>query len=361
MKFFLCLAFIFSFVFVVGQDTGSSKVAETPEGIDASLFNSSLFDGVLEQADTGNPLGTQRIVDKRESIFSPSLGFSTNYNYSSNPLASANDAKVWEDGFLTSFTLGFNLGLGEYALGDEVLLTPSLYLSHSRTYYDIVKDQGSELKYLDADSQIASLSFPFVLPKDFVLRFSHTYFRPIDFRNDKSDIYINSPSFSFEKQFSFSNGSTLTTSVGAGLSISEGSEYLASLRSAGVSDATAQLLYANLVLQGQDPATTRPTNVQDSWNHQIGLTYMHPLSEKLLAMPNFIFSKSVYNEGRYTGREDINTSFGLNFSYSLREWLNLTALSNYTVKKTNDIGKSEDIVNYKNFLGGVAFGINYAF
>ena len=88
---------------------------------------------------------------------------------------------------------------------------------------------------------------------------------------------------------------------------------------------------------------------------------MYPLSEKLLAMPNFIFSKSVYNEGRYTGREDINTSFGLNFSYSLREWLNLTALSNYTLKKTNDIGKSEDIVNYKNFLGGVAFGINYAF
>ena len=100
------------------------------------------------------------------------------------------------------------------------------------------------------------------------------------------------------------------------MSISEGSEYLASLRSAGVSDATAQLLYANLVLQGQDPATTRPTNVQDSWNHQIGLTYMYPLSEKLLAMPNFIFSKSVYTEGRYTGREDINTSFGLNFSFS---------------------------------------------
>ena len=204
MKFnHLCLL-LSSFGFLFAQEENEPTSPDSPAGVNADLFNSSFFDGVLDQADTGDdPMGTQRIVDKRDSIFSPSLGFSANYNYSSNPLASAEDSKIWEDGFLTSFTLGFNLGLGEYTLGDEVLLTPSLYLSHSRTYYDMVKDRGSELKYLDADSQIASLSLPFILPKDFVLRFSHTYFRPIDFRSDKVDIYINSPSFSFEKQFSF--------------------------------------------------------------------------------------------------------------------------------------------------------------
>ena len=362
MKFFFLFFLSVSCASLYAQVANDSGATPTPAGVNADLFDSSFFDGVLDQADTGeDAMGTQRIIDLRGSTFAPSISFSTNYNYSSNPLAAHKNNKIWEDGFLTSFTLGFNLGLGEIGIGDEVLITPSIYLSHSRTYYDLAKDRGVGFQYLDADSQIASLSLPFVLPNDFVVRISHTYFRPIDFRNDKSDIYINSPSFSFEKQFTFSNGGALTAIVGAGLSLSEGSEYLASLLSAGVGDAVAQTLYANLVLQGENPAISRPTNMQDSWSHQIAFNYMHPINEKFFAIPNFAYSKSVFTEGRYLGREDTITSVGLNISYALNEWLNLSAVSNYSSKKTNDNGHEEDIVDYENFIGGVAFGINYAF
>jgi hypothetical protein len=360
----LCHICLFASSITLGfsQDGDTPIIAQTADGVDADLFNSGFFSDVLEQTkQSDDAMGTQRIVDQRKSRFEPSLLFSTNYNYNSNPLAAADNAKVWEDGFVTSFNLGFNLGLGEYPIGDEVLFTPSLYLSHSRTYYDLVKDNGGSSNYLDSDSQIVSVSFPFALPNDFALRISHTYFRPIDFRNDKSDIYINSPSLSFEKQWSLPTGGFLNATVGAGLSISEGSEYFASLISAGVDPNAARLLIANLESTSGPIGSSRPTNLQDSWNHQIALSYMHPLSEKLFAIPTVGYSKSAYTEGRYKGRQDSVTNLGLNFSYGLSEWLNLSLVSNYSIKNTNDKGKAEDIVDYKNFLSGVGFGINYAF
>ena len=360
----LCHFCLFASSITLGfsQDGDTPIIAQTADGVDADLFNSGFFSDVLDQAkQSDDAMGTQRIVDQRKSRFEPSLLFSTNYNYNSNPLAAADNAKVWEDGFVTSFNLGFNLGLGEYPIGDEVLFTPSLYLSHSRTYYDLVKDNGGSSKYLDSDSQIVSVSFPFALPNDFALRISHTYFRPIDFRNDKSDIYINAPSVSFEKQWSLPTGGFLNATVGAGLSFSEGSEYFASLISAGVDPNAARLLIANLESTSGPIGSSRPTNLQDSWNHQISVSYMHPLSEKLFAIPTVGYSKSAYTEGRYKGRQDSVTNLGLNFSYGLSEWLNLSLVSNYSIKNTNDKGKAEDIVDYKNFLSGVGFGINYAF
>ena len=362
MRFAFLILFFFSYSVGISQESIAPDDLINSSGVDPNLFDSGFFSDVLDQANQGeDALGTQRIVDQRKSRFEPSLLFSTNYNYNSNPLAAADNAKVWEDGFVTSFNLGFNLGLGEYPVGDDVLFTPSLYLSHSRTYYDLVKDNGNFFNYLDSDSQIVSISFPFALPNDFALRISHTYFRPIDFRNDKSDIYINSPSLSFEKQWSLPTGGFLNATVGAGLSFSEGSEYFASLISAGVDPNAARLLIANLESTSGPIGSSRPTNLQDSWNHQIAVSYMHPLSEKLFAIPTVGYSKSTYTEGRYKGRQDTVTNLGLNFSYGLSEWLNLSLVSNYSTKNTNDKGKAEDIVDYKNFLSGVGLGINYAF
>jgi hypothetical protein len=362
MRFVLLTLLSLSCSVGFSQESSSPKDSIDSSGIDPSLFDSGFFSDVLDQAkQSDDAMGTQRIVDQRKSRFEPSLLFSTNYNYNSNPLAAADNAKPWEDGFVTSFNLGFNLGLGEYPIGDEVLFTPSLYLSHSRTYYDLVRDQGDKNKDFDSDSQVVSVSFPFALPNDFALSISHTYFRPIDFRNDKSDIYINAPSVSFEKQWSLPTGGFLNATVGAGLSISEGSEYEASLLSAGIDPDVVRLLIANIESTSGPVGSSRPTNLQDSWNHQIAVSYMHPLSEKLFAIPTVGYSKSTYTEGRYKGRQDTVTNLGLNFSYGLSEWLNLSLVSNYSTKNTNDKGKAEDIVDYKNFLSGVGLGINYAF
>ena len=363
MKLYQLCLFASSLTLGFAQEENLSSSAQTPEGVNADLFDSSFFSGVLDQSSLGDDaMGTQRVVDQRNSLFSPSIIFSTNYNYSSNPLASADNEKIWEDGFLSTFMLGLNLGIGEFALGDEVLLTPSLFLSHSRTYYDLVKDNGDKWKDLDADSQVVSVSFPFFLPKDFVLRVSHTYFRPINFRDDRSDMYINSPSFSFEKQVVLPSGGVFNFTAGAGLSITEGSDYLSSLLANGIPNGQAEIIVDSILFSEGVPASlSRPTNLQDSWNHQIVLNYIHPISEKLIAIPSYSYSKSVYTKGRYLDRVDHLSSFGLNFSYALAEWLNLSAVSNYSIKNTNENGNKVDIADYENFIGGVAFGINYAF
>ena len=50
------------------------------------FLNSSFFAEVLENAKNSDSdaMGTQRVVDLEESIFSPSISFTTSYNYSSN-------------------------------------------------------------------------------------------------------------------------------------------------------------------------------------------------------------------------------------------------------------------------------------
>ena len=48
----------------------------------------------------------------------------------------------------------------------------------------------------------------------------------------------------------------------------------------------------------------QPTSLQDAWTHTITSSYMHPLTEKLMVMPNFNFTRMMFTSGANTGRED---------------------------------------------------------
>ena len=84
-----------------GTSNSDNAVAE-------DFLNSSFFAEVLENAKNSDSdaMGTQRVVDLEESIFSPSISFTTSYNYSSNPLKAADDAaNSVADGFSANFNL----------------------------------------------------------------------------------------------------------------------------------------------------------------------------------------------------------------------------------------------------------------
>jgi hypothetical protein len=225
-----------------------------------------------------------------------------------------------------------------------------------RTYTDPVRDYGDTMKAFDVDVQIASIAFPFVLPDDFTLSIGHAFTRPISFRNDNVISYSNTPSVALSKNYTMQNGDILNLSVGGSYSFSNGDT---------LAEQIADPVYYSFieaVMGGADAvAAQQPTSLQDAWTHTMTLSYMHALNEKMMLSPSFNFTKMTFTEGANTGREDYLSNLGVSFSYSLYEWLNLSAISNYTWKSTDTTGEGLGVPEYEDFIGGVAFGINYAF
>lgn len=336
-----------------GTTNSDNAVAE-------DFLNSSFFAEVLENAKNSDSdaMGTQRVVDLEESIFSPSISFTTSYNYSSNPLKAADDAaNSVDDGFSANFNFSFNMGLGEYPVGENILATPSVSLMHMRTYNDPVRDFGDDMKPFDVDVQILGFSLPLVLPDDFTLSLGYSYVRPIAFRDDNVINYSNTPSISFSRNIPLSNGDILTMSVGGSYTFSEGD----TLEQQIGDPIYYQFISAVMESNGIDPISSQPTNLQDSWSNMINLSYLKPLSEKLSMMPSYTFSRMQYTEGANTGREDYLHNIGLSFSYSIAEWFNISTLSNYTWKKTDSTGDNLGVPEYEDFIGGIVAGFNYSF
>ena len=184
------------------QDSASENLSSSAS--DASVQNSALpsdfFAGALADAQANqDELGTQRLVEVKSSELSPTISLSSALKYTSNPEKSSLSTKK-EDGTTMDLSLMFMLGLGEYGLGDDVVCSPSLMLMHLRTYNDTFKDFGTDMRLFDVDVQIASLTFPFVLPNDYTLSVGNTYVRPISFRNDGDSPIYNLKVISFPIQ-----------------------------------------------------------------------------------------------------------------------------------------------------------------
>ena len=345
---------IFLFNFLMGQDSNTT----TPKV--ESILPSDFFAGALENAqNSDDELGTQRLVEVKSSELSPSLSLSTSFKYTSNPEKSNLPSKK-EDGTSLDLSLMFMLGLGEYGIGDEVVCNPSLMLMHLRTYNDTVKDFGTDMRLFDVDVQIASLTFPFVLPNDYTLSIGNTYVRPISFRNDgdypnlqmKGDIlsYSNTPSISLSKIIPLENGHILSLSSGLSYAISNGDTLSESLGNAAFSS-----------LQGLLGASNFPdtlSNVQDGMTHSMGITYIIPVDDKLTITPTISYSKMFYKKGANSGREDVTYILGGSASYTYSESINISAAANYTAKETNGINAATE---YRDFISGITFAINHSF
>ena len=80
---------VFPFFLVAQENNQSEAETESPTLLDSSTFDSSFFSGVLDQNyAVDDPMGTQRLIDLRGTVFSPNISFSTNYNYTNILIAS---------------------------------------------------------------------------------------------------------------------------------------------------------------------------------------------------------------------------------------------------------------------------------
>jgi hypothetical protein len=327
----------------------------------ADFFADSLSDAYTLEED---PMGAQRLLQVRNSALTPSVTVSSSFNYTSNPFKQPKSAKTHSKSTSLDLSLSFNLGLGEYGIGDEVVCAPALSFIQMRSFMDPIEDYGTEFSKdpgLNTDTQIASLSLPFVLPNDFSLVLSHTYTAPSTYRGKKEQLmYSNTPKIAFVKNIILDWGDTITISTGASYTFSESDtleqQFQQLSESTGLSFA---FLEAITVAAGQSLADG-PANLQDGIGHEISLSYTKPLGEKLTLLPSLSYVSTNFTEGSNKSRLDKVYNAGVSASYAITEWLSIAGLSNFSWKRTSGT-EEDDLLKFDDFIGGVSISVNHSF
>ena len=325
---------------------------ESAEPVDAIVPSDFFMDALnAAKSNSDDPMGTQRLIQVKDSSITPMVTASTAFKYTSNPDKSKKPTR--KDGSTLDLSLNLNVGLGEYGLGDDVLAVPSFMFSQTRTFTDPVRDYGDEMELYDVDVQMIGLSIPFVLPNDFTLTIGNTYVAPSTFRGKNQQIsYSNTPSVAFAKNFPLSWGDVISFSVGVSYTFSEGDS---------LADQITDKTYFNFLeavfsQTGTSANSEYPSNLQSGLGHTINLSYMTPVGEKLTLIPSFTYNNMMFSEGSYKNRSDKTCNLGLVASYAVYEWLNASAMANYTWKTSSD-----NVSEFEDFIGGVSLGVSHAF
>ena len=333
---------------------GMIALAESPSNEPLPFLNADFFADSLSDAYTveEDPMGSQRLLQVRNSTLSPSVNLNSSFNYSSNPEKVANPTK--KDGTSLNLSLSFNLGIGEYGIGENVVLAPAINFVQMRTFTDPVHDFGSDMTVYDLDTQIASLTMPFVLPNDFSLVLSHAYVVPSTFRGKKQQIsYSNTPSLAFTKNFLLGSGDTITFTAGASYTFSEGDTLEQQIND------PVYFSFIEAVMQnsGISPSSDYPSNLQDGLGHALSFAYTKPIGEALTFVPSLSYQSTSFTKGSNTSRVDKVYIVGLSASQAFADWLQLSAMVNYSWKRTNDVNTPE----FEDFMGGLTLGVNHSF
>ena len=167
-----------------------------------AIVPSDFFIDALKSAkdDSNDPMGTQRLIQVKDSSITPVVTASSAFKYTSNPDKIKNPTR--DDGTTLDLTLSLNVGLGEYGIGDDILAVPAFSFMQMRTFTDPIREYGDDMQAFDVDVQVIGFTLPFVLPDDFTLTIGHSYVAPSTFRGKNQLIsYSNTPSVTFAKTF----------------------------------------------------------------------------------------------------------------------------------------------------------------
>ena len=112
-NFFGHLIILVSPCFVLGQTNEATAVDPSAEEplpfLNADFFADSLSEAYTLEED---PMGTQRLLQVRNSTLTPSVVGSSSFNYTSNPFKQAKANKTHSKATSLDLSLTFNLGLG---------------------------------------------------------------------------------------------------------------------------------------------------------------------------------------------------------------------------------------------------------
>ena len=351
----------FAFAQPADSTSASSSGDEPLPFLNADFFADSLAEAYTLEED---PMGAQRLLQVRDSALTPSVNVSSSFNYTSNPFKQPKSSKTHNKSTSLDLSLSFNLGLGEYGIGDEVVCAPALSFIQMRSFMDPIEDYGSEFLKdpgLNTDTQIASLSLPFVLPNDFSLVFSHTYTAPSTYRGKKQQLmYSNTPKLSFIKNFILDSGDTISFSAGASYTFSESDTLEEQFKQLSDSTGLSFAFLEAITVQAGQSLADGPANLQDGIGHEISISYTKLVGEKLTLVPSFSYFSTAFTEGSNKSRTDKVYNAGLSANFAFFEWLSISGLSNFSWKRTS--GTEENaLLSFDDFIGGVTIGVNHSF
>lgn len=334
-----------------GQESTDTSSASAPfDAINPADFLSEALNAASTQSD--DPMGTQRLIQVKDSSLTPMVNASSSFKYSSNP----NKVKdpTDKDGTSLDLSLDFKVGLGEYGLGDDVLAVPAFSLMKMRTLNDPVGKFGEKMKTFDVDVLVVSLSVPLVLPDDFTLTIGHSYVAPTSINGPNELISTsNTPSIAFAKNFPLTSGDVISVSVGASYTFFNGD----SLKEQTNDPVYYEFLNRVYELSNQGSLDSDyPYNLQSGLSHIMSISYMSPVGEKLTLIPSFTYNNMMFTEGAFKDRSDKTYNLGLVASYAFYDWLNATAMATYTWKTSSD-----NVSEYEDLLGGLSLGVSHAF
>jgi len=335
-----------------GTDENSSASLNDGSGIVLPYLNANFFADSLNSNFSINedPMGTQRLIEVKNSKFTSVVSANSSFKYTSNPDKSENPSR--KDGTVFDISYGYTINLGEYVVGESVF-TPSFNFAQMRTLNDIPNDFGNEMSVYDVDVYIAGISLPFIFPNDYSLILSHSYTAPYTFRKNYQQIsYSNSPSLTASRNMLLQNGDNLTFSASVGYTFSESDTLKETIND----DVYYQFLEA--VMGGANVVQNRfPSNLQDSFMNVLSLVYTKQIDEDLLLMPSFSYQYVNFAKGDNSKRSDRTYNAGVALIKSAYDWLNLSLSSNYTRKNTS----SSSTPIFDDFQIGVGCNVFYSF
>ena len=325
-----------------------SALSEQGEDSDVLPFlTSDFFAGSLSSVEINeDPMGTQRLLQVKNSKFSPSIMGGVSSAYSSNP--DQVQEPTYKDAISVNMTAGFNLGLGEYGLGDYFICAPGLSFLKMRTYSDptgkfhtqsknIAGYKNDYSKTRDVDTLIVGLSAPFAMPNDYLLTLSYNYSAPSTFRGQDNLIsYSNTPSITLSRNFPLKNGNSLMIALGASYTYSKGDDYEESINSGVLGNA---LGFIDALSSSGVPLSSRfPEDKANNYAFSLSCSYSMILSDKILLSPSSALQVSNFTKGDNDGRVDTNLQIGISGSYAFRDWLSFSLFSSYATKWSNREG-----------------------
>ncbi len=343
-----------------------SSLSQQGEDSDVLPFlTSDFFAGSLSSVEINeDPMGTQRLLQVKNSKFSPSIMGGISSAYSSNP--DQVKEPTYKDAISVNMTAGLNLGLGEYGLGDYFICAPGFSFLKMRTYSDptgkfhsqsenIAGYKNDYSKTRDVDTLIVGLSAPLAMPNDYLLTLSYNYSAPSTFRGQDNLIsYSNTPSITLSRNFPLKNGNSLMIALGASYTYSKGDDYEESTNSGVLGNA---LGFIDAFSSTGVPLSSRfPEDKANNYAFSLSCSYSLILSDKILLSPSSALQVSNFTKGDNDGRVDTNLQIGISGSYALRDWLSFSLFTSYATKWSN-----RDENHYESISIGGGLNANHSF
>ena len=351
------------------QDKTKGSSDEPLPFLNADFFADSLAEAYTLEED---PMGAQRLLQVRNSTLSPSVQFLSYLAHNSNHMGVSEsqldknkaESKI-SDAFSYNLSLILSLGLGEYGLGDDVISTPNISFSRSRSFVDPFRDYGdlyATSSQMNSDSLGLNLSVPFRLPNDFGLDFAHSYNSIHTYRGKPEQVmYVNVQSITFSKLFTLDNGDTINFSTGVSYSESKSPTEEEMLESGDLGISPEFLKQIFLASNpGKSLSELQHTNNSDNLNHKILLSYSRKIGENMFISPSISYDRPNFTAGVYKARSAQILTYDLSFSSFPFEWLSISTNTTFTKQKTSGTDSDEGF-SFENFSNIISLTINHSF